>query len=406
MSRICIISKSHLPFDPRVVREARALAKAGHQVDVICARSGSQPFRERDGAITIYRLPVTRRRGSVLRYAYEFVTFQLAAALLVGAIHVRRPYAVVETTSLPDWLVFATAIPRLFGARVLLDLHEVAPEYGMTKYKVGADHPSVRMLRLFERLSIGFADFVTTCSEQMRERFIERGAPAEKIDVVLNSFDEQRFPPDRVVTAPRFPAEFVLITHGTIEENYGTDLIVRAVALLRDRIPGLRLEVYGDGTHRRFCQELARELGVEQQVWFSDGFIPMEDLLPRIAAADAGVVAVRRDAFRDVTLCIKMFDFVTMRRPVIISRTRAVEAYFGDDAFELFGSGDAVDLARAIEALHSDPARRAALVARATERNEPYRWPHQERRYVEIVERLAARQPVRHEMLTNAVEEG
>ena len=391
MARICVISKSHLPFDARVVRETQALAQAGHDVDIICGRFEEQPFFERSGRVSIYRLPIARRRGSRLRYAFEFVTFQLGAALLAGALHLRHAYSVVETTSLPDWLVFAAIVPRLLGARVLLDLHEVAPEYGMTKYKVPATHSSIRLLTFLEKASIRFADFVTTCSEQMRERFIERGAPAGKIDVVLNSFDEDRYQPDRVVPAPRDADAFVLVSHGTIEENYGLDIVVRAVAVLRDRIPGLRLEIYGDGTHRPFVQSLARDLGLGPSVYFSEGFSPMEDVLPHIAAADVGVVAVRRDAFRDVTLCIKMFDFVSMRKPVVISRTRAVDAYFGDDCFAKFESGDENDLARAIYELYLDPQRRAQLVERATAANEPYRWIHQGRRYVEIVEGLIAR---------------
>jgi glycosyltransferase involved in cell wall biosynthesis len=186
---------------------------------------------------------------------------------------------------------------------------------------------------------------------------------------------------------------FVLVHHGTIEPNYGLDVIVRAVALLTDKIPGLRFEVYGGGTHRPAVEALAKELGLEDRVQFS-GWLLHEELLHRLADADAGVVAVRRDAFRDVTLCIKMFDLISMRRPVVISRTRAVEAYFGTDCFQLFESGNEEDLARAIYELYADPDLRRRLVQRATAVNEPYRWVHQGRRYVEVAERLMAGVPI------------
>ena len=91
---------------------------------------------------------------------------------------------------------------------------------------------------------------------------------------------------------------------------------------------------------------------------------------------------MRRDAFRDLTHCNKMFDFIAMRRPAIVSRTRAVEAYFGDDCFALFESGDAPDLARAIRALHDDPALGERLVARAAAASAPYRWAEQRRIYL------------------------
>ena len=390
MARICIISHSHYPYDSRISRQARALVLAGHEVDVICLKYEDQPFFRRADGVSVYHLPIGRLRGGALRYLFEFVAFQLAATALAGALHLRRRYRVVETTSVPDWLVFAAIVPKLLGARVLLDLHECMPEYGATKYGVPSDHRIVRVLTFLERISIGFADFVTTCTEQMRERFIERGAPAEKIAVVLNSFDEERFAPERYLHAARTTEGFTLICHGTIEPNYGLDLVVRAVALLEERCPGLRLEIWGDGTHRAALEALVRELGVQDRVRFS-GWVTMEALLPHLAAADAGVVAVRRDAFRDVTLCTKMFDLVSLRKPMVISRTRAVEAYFGSDCFQMFESGNERDLAEAIYALYADSDRRARLVRQAAARNEPYRWVHQAKRYVEIVERLGAR---------------
>ena len=53
-------------------------------------------------------------------------------------------------------------------------------------------------------------------------------------------------------------------------------------------------------------------------MYFSGGFVPIDELLRAIAGADVGVVAMKRDAFRDLTLCNKMYDFITMRRPAVV----------------------------------------------------------------------------------------
>jgi len=393
MARICVITEWIFPMDARISREVRALVQQGHEVDVVCTRWAREPHIEHDGQVSVYRLPIARRRGGALRYVFEFVTFQLAATLLVGVLHLRRRYDVVEAASLPDWLVFAAILPRLLGARVVLDLHECMPEYGAAKYGVPLTHPIVRVLAALEQASIRFADFVITCTEQMREKFVERGASPDKIAVVLNSFDEEKFDPMRYAAPKHKSDDFVLISHGTIEENYGLDIVVRAVSLLRERIPGLRLEIYGEGTHRPTVEALVKDLHLEDRVWFSPGFLPLAELLPRIAAADAGVVAVRRSAYRDVTLCTKMYDLVSMRRPVIISRTPAVEAYFGDGCFQMFESGNEHDLARAIHHVYIDPELRERLVQRASEVNERYRWVHERQRYVRIIEGLVSGGP-------------
>jgi glycosyltransferase involved in cell wall biosynthesis len=390
MARVCLIRQGFHPLDTRVRREVDALTAAGHEVDVICVRRSGQRYRERLGRVTVYRLPLSAQRtqgrlGYLLRYA----AFGLAAAVLATALAAQRRWDVVQVNSMPDALVFAAAVPRLFGARVLLDLHECMPEFFQVKFGVGPRHPSVRLVAAAEQASIRFAHRTITCTEQMRAAFVARGAPADRIDVVLNSSDEAIFDPGCHPPAMRRGDRFTLICHGAIERSYGHDTLVRAAALLRDEIPGLRVEIYGDGTYRRELERLGAELGLNGALWVSDGWAPIEQLVAAIAAADAGVVAMRRDAFRELTHCNKMFDFIAMRRPAIVSRTRAVEAYFGDDAFALFESGDAHDLARAIRRLYADPGLGARLVARAVEASAPYRWERQRRIYQRIVEELA-----------------
>jgi glycosyltransferase involved in cell wall biosynthesis len=389
MARVCLIRQGYHPLDTRVRREIDALTSAGHEVDVICVRRPGQRLRERLGAVTVFRLPLSAQRargafGYVLRYA----AFAVAAAVLAAVLGVRRRWDLVQVNSMPDALVFAAGVPRLLGARVLLDLHECMPEFFQVKFGVGPAHPAVRLVAAAEQASIRFADRTITCTEPMRAAFIARGARADRIDVVLNSSDEQIFDAVRHPPAVRRGDRFTLICHGAIERSYGHDTLVRAAALLRDEIPGLRIEIYGDGTYRRELQALAGELGLNGALWVSDGWVPIEELVAAIAAADAGVVAMRRDVFRELTHCNKMFDFIAMRRPAIVSRTHAVEAYFGEDAFALFESGDVPDLARAIRELHADPAAGSRLVARATETSAPYRWDRQRAIYQRIVAEL------------------
>lgn len=390
MARVCVIRQGFYPLDTRVRREVAALAGAGHEVDVLCVRRPGQPLRERLGPVTVYRLPLSARRaerraGYVLRYA----GFALAATLFAALLSPWRRWAVVQVNSMPDALVFAAAVPRLLGARVLLDLHECMPEFFSVKFGVPMRHPVVRLVAAAELASIRFADRAITCTELMRDAFVARGAPREKLTVVLNSSDEAIFDAARHPPARRREGRFTLICHGAIERSYGHDTLVRAAALLRDELPGLRVEIYGDGTYREELELLAAGLGLNGSLSISDGWVPIEQLVAAIADADAGVVAMRRDRFRELTHCNKMFDFIAMQRPAIVSRTRAVETYFGQDAFALFEPGDEHDLARAILALHADPALGPRLVARASEASAPYRWEHQRRLYERVIEELA-----------------
>ncbi len=253
-----------------------------------------------------------------MRYITRYTTFLLLASVVVAARHLRRPYDLVQVHSMPDILVLAGLIPRLLGARVVLDLHEVMPEFFATKFGRPISHPAVKLVVAAEQLSIKLADHALTCTEQMRDAFVSRGAPAEKITVILNSADENVFRVDH--SARRSSADrFTLVCHGSIEERYGLDVVVEALALLPDELSDVHFDIYGDGAFRPRLEMLAEDRGVADRAHFSQGFVPMEELLAGLSAADAGVVAMKQDAFRDLTHCNKMYEFLALRLPVISS---------------------------------------------------------------------------------------
>jgi glycosyltransferase involved in cell wall biosynthesis len=363
------------------------LVAAGHEVDLICRRGAGQPLRERTPAGTVYRLPVAHSRGILAAYALEYAVFFVAATALLSGLWLRRRYDLVQVSSMPDALVFAAAVPRLAGRPVLLDLREAMSDLFATRFRTGRRHPLIRVLAALERASIAFAHHCITPTAQLREALVARGCPPGKIEVVMDGADDAVFAPR---TVDRDPGAFVLVSHGTVEESFGLDTAIEAVALVRDDIPGLRLEIYGEGSQVKALRRLADAAGVADRVAIAGAWVPFDELLHALARADAGVVAMKRDPYRDMTLGNKMFELIAMGRPVIASRTTSVEAHFPPDALALFESGNAEDLARVIRELHADPELRAGLAERAAAAVEPYRWTHQGPRYVQLVERLLA----------------
>jgi len=394
MARICVLRQFWFPEDVRVQREVDALLAAGHEVDVVCAMRDGAPLRERRGALRVLRLPLRHRRGSPVRYLASYTGFAAVAAAVLAALHALRRYDLVQVNTVPDSLVFSAIVPKLAGARVLLDLHEAMPEFYATKFGVGLEHPAVRALAAVEQASIRFADAALTCTAQQREAFAARGADASRIGVVLNASDETIFDARRHPRAAAGDGCFRVVCHGTIERHYGLDTLVRAAALVRRDIPGLRVEIFGDGLYRPELERLVGELGLEDVVWLSGGMVPWDELVPALARADVGVVAMKRDAFRDITHCNKMFDFVVMHVPAAVSRTRSVEAYFDEESFRFFESGDEHDLARALLELHRDRALGRRLAEHAAAIAQPYRWPRQREHYLGIVDAVLAGRPL------------
>jgi glycosyltransferase involved in cell wall biosynthesis/lipid II:glycine glycyltransferase (peptidoglycan interpeptide bridge formation enzyme) len=303
-------------------------------------------------------------------------------------MHLRRRVDLVQVNTVPDVLVFAALLPRLTGARVLLDLQEPLPEFLATKAGIGERHPAVRLAAALEQASIRFADAALTVTEQMRQAFVARGASPDKITVVMDGSDENVFDPTRFPRGRPEDDKFLVVSHGTIEPQYGLDTAIRAVAQLAPGIPSIELRILGDGSQRTELQSLACSLGVSDRVEFSPGFVPSDELVATLATSDVGLVALKRDRFRDLTLAGKMFDFIAMGIPMVVSATRSVDETFPSGCFESFTSDDPSDLARAIERLYRDPKLAMTYAARAKDVAQPYSWAVQRQHYWEVVDAL------------------
>jgi glycosyltransferase involved in cell wall biosynthesis len=396
--RVLIIRHGYYPSDPRVRREVRALASRGHQVDVICLRDEGQKGRESVADARVIRLPVRHRRASPARYVWEYGAFGLGAAWIAARRHARNRYHVVQVNTMPDALVFAALVPKLMHAPVLLDMHELMPELYASKFDVPLDHPLPRMLAWVERASVRFADFCLAVSTPCLDRYVSRGSPRRKFAVVMNTADPVLFQrrESRVGRAEHQPAagrRQQVASHGTLVERYGFDVLLEAVT----EVPGVRLEILGEGEARPALERLARALGLTDRVVFT-GRVPLEQVAGHIGRADVGVVANRSDAFTDLVVPTKLMEYVALGIPVVVARTPAVEAYFDDQAVAFFRAGDPGDLARALAQVLGSESLRSRMVARADEVfTAKFGGDVMPLRYAQTVERLGSRARVLHD---------
>ena len=81
----------------------------------------------------------------------------------------------------------------MLGAKVILDLHDPMPELMQTIFKLPEESLSVRLLKRLEKWSLGFADLVLTVNLACKKIYSSRSCPPQKIDVVMNSPDDDIF---------------------------------------------------------------------------------------------------------------------------------------------------------------------------------------------------------------------
>ena len=240
---------SFYPEDPRPRRAAEALVGAGMSVDMICLRENKEEAkREVFNGVDIRRIPVNKRRGGVFGYLYQYAAFLLMSSWIIAIRSLSRRYDLVYVNNMPDFLVLSGLIPKLFGAKVLLDIHDPMPELMMTIFELPKDARSVDLLKVEEKWSIRLADAVVTVNQACARIFSSRSCPAKKITVVMNSPDENifKFRDARPVSgAQRGSKPFVIMYHGSLVERNGLELAIKAFARVRTTIPNAELRIYG-----------------------------------------------------------------------------------------------------------------------------------------------------------------
>ncbi|MCK5229813.1 MAG: glycosyltransferase family 4 protein [Desulfobulbaceae bacterium] len=364
----------------------KSLVSKGHTVDVISLKEERQdPFLSEEDGFANYKVATRYIGSSFFSYILYYSLFALRSFSVVTVLALRKKIHVVHYNNLPNFPVFAALVPRLFGAKVILDNHDLITVMFTSKF---ATMPFGglfnRLLRLEERLSMAFAQTVIVADHNQRDTLVGHGICAKKVHVILNVANEQWFYP--IPELRDDMKEFRLIYHGTIAERLGLDLAIRAVDMARKKIPRLKFHLIGKGDFLAQCLSLVDKLGLRYHVLPSKCFYPVEQLSDIISKMDVGVIPNRKTQATDkYMLPVKLLEYVYMQKPVIAPRLKIIERYFDETMIKYFEPENVEDLARCIVELYENPEERKSLVNKANKFIKKYNWKTQEKEYLKLI---------------------
>mgnify|MGYP001239204500 FL=1 len=388
--RLCFVSQRYYPGDPRLDTQVDAVLKAGYAPDVIVMRGQGERLTEVLDGVRVIRVPsLTRQRAGKIRYVVEYFSFFAPVFLLLAVLQIVRGYRLIFITNLPDTLVFTGLIPKLLGAKIMFDVRECRPEMFMDRFGGKRDGRAVRLMTRIEQAALNFVHATLTCTEHMRQALISRGADPRKISLMLNT--GRPIPVDQADAAPKGSAPrsggFKIVTHGTVIKRYGHDVLIDALALVAADLPDVHLEIIGKGQAIPDLQAQVKRLGIADRVTFA-GFLPDDEMIRRIKAADLCAVTLVQNPEADLVHTHKMFEYMQLAKPIVISATSAVVEFFAPDVMRMFAPGDARALADAIRELARDSEQRRTLGVNALRTYEQYSIPKQQAIFIGLVETL------------------
>jgi glycosyltransferase involved in cell wall biosynthesis len=383
--KVCMLVYSFYESDNRVMRYARALAGRGDQVDVIAlACDENQPAFEILDGVNVHRIQRRQRNEkSKYDYLYRLVKFCLKSSFHLGRLRWKRKYDLVHVHNVPDFLVFSAWFPKLTGAKIILDIHDILPEFFANKFGRPETSRTFKALKLIELISARFANHVIISNHLWFEKITARSVSKARCSVFINYVDQEIFRCKRT----RDDSRFIMLYHGGLQRHQGLDVAIRAFAKVSPQKPEAEFHIYGGGNMKPELQALAKELGLAGKVNFFES-MSMRQIAGVVANADLGVVAKRADSFGNEAYSTKIMEYMAANVPVIVSKTKIDSFYFNDSVVRFFESGNADDLAAAMLELINSRDRREQLTRSASEYVAVNNWDARKHEYLRLVDSL------------------
>lgn len=382
-----MVSYSFYESDNRIIRYAEALAARGDHVEVIALRRTSNLAKaDTLNGVKLHRIQdrFGKNEGGPFGFLWPILRF---AYLATRRLAVAEPYDLVHVHNIPDFLIFSALPAKFHGAALILDIHDIVPEFFASKFSRNERSFFVRSLKLMEKLSAWAADHVILANHLWLERYVARSAPATKCSVFINHVDEGIFQPIPRREDPHAP---VVIYPGGLQWHQGLDIAIRAFSLLRLKLPTVEFHIYGDGGYKSNLVALVEELGLTGAVTFFEP-LSLREIAQIVGGADLGVVPKRADSFGNEAYSTKIMEFMSLRVPVVVSATRVDRYYFDDKVVRFFPSGDVEALATAMHEVLTDSVLRDSFVQNASEYVRRNSWEKRKSDYFELVDSLIAR---------------
>lgn len=314
----------------RTYENAKRWVRAGHKVTVLTChpshpggiiypghRNSVHAWEEIDG-IQVLRVGtyLSANKGFVRRTS-NYVSFMFSAVLQCWRV---KDVDIVVSTS-PQFFcgMGGYFVSRLKRRPWVLEIRDLWPE---SIIAVGAitNRRVIGILEGIESFLYRKADRIVSLTNAFKRHIMARGIPEEKIDIVTNGADLERYVPgDRMNDARKelgldesvFLASYI----GTHGMAHGLSTVLRAAKRLEGE-PGIRFLLVGDGAERERLLQDKEELGLTNVIML--GQQPKERMPQFLAATDACMVLLIKSELFKTVLPSKIFEAMAMGRPIVL----------------------------------------------------------------------------------------
>lgn len=304
---------------------AIALEKLGWEVDFMGKTNKNKPFEGFNGFSG--RVSLIQRKGKLsTELNYHFSLWRV----------LRKKYDVVMFEPPQLRLIMVPAILsrlKIMRAQFMLDVRTPLVDDGLNSYT----H------RFNYWLAMKFAKWCSPGVSLITQELKQDLKPllGEKKPVVIwgSGVDPELFNPSKVkAVSPGslgINKGFIFFYHGTLSLTRGLPELILAMKKLHLGHPEAALVLLGDGQAKHELKKQTRKLHLEDVVFFI-GKICNKDVPKYIAMADVGVIPLPDKRYWQVSSPLKLFEYMAMQLPLVVSDIVAHRSVLGDAPFAVY----------------------------------------------------------------------
>lgn len=332
---IAMILDEEFRPDPRVQNEANALIDAGHTVSLFCLDYQNPSKIETIGEIRVFRYKASRIIYSLSSLAYTFPFYRWFLQPKLKKFFAQIKYDAIHVH---DMRIAKAVLKAQSGKNVhmILDLHENRPEI-MKYYEHVRRFPGNLLIypkiwKKWEKTLVNAYHKIVVVTKEAKKYLMDiYSLPEKKIIVFPNTVDPEFFSEfvEFESIIQRFKSSYMIFYFGDTGKRRGLETAIKAIKILKKSIPEILLVIAGKSKYDKQLKSLVKKLQLENVVSF-EGFQDIKKLPSYILASNVCISPLHRNIHHDTTFANKIFQYMSLGKPVLVSNCTAQENILND----------------------------------------------------------------------------
>jgi glycogen(starch) synthase len=308
----------------------RQLVKMEQNVSVFTMNDGTLKTRELMNGVEVHRpklidisgmLPeaVTdeiRRSGPGIKSFSDVMLYNILASTKIVSDLIPLEKKHFDVLSVHDWLSSMAGIVVKNSTNIPMVFHLHSTEKGRSLGN------GSRIINELEHKAAQEADKIITVSHAMKGELVSYGFSSEKIEVVWNGVDQNKYSPERVpkpmidkvrASYGITPDDKMILYLGRLTGVKGVDRLVMSMQNIVQNFPKTKLVIVGKGELEGDLTRLSNSLGLSNNVIFNLNMIPEQERIAHYAACDLAVFPSFYEPFGIVAL-----EAMAMEKPIVV----------------------------------------------------------------------------------------